>query len=64
MSRPTFLSASRVAAALCLSGLLAACGDDLAPTPGEDLDPTDGTHISHVSNADGSITTTVNATDS
>ncbi|MCK8497547.1 HmuY family protein [Myxococcus fulvus] len=64
MSRPTFLCASRVAAALCLSGLLAACGDDLEPTPGEDLDPTDGTHISHVSNADGSITTTVNATDS
>ncbi|MFY1824793.1 HmuY family protein [Myxococcus fulvus] len=68
MSRPTFLSASRfgrVAAALCLSGLLAACGDDLEPKPGdEDPLPTDGTHVRHVRNADGSTSTTVNATDS
>ncbi|WP_342379117.1 HmuY family protein [Myxococcus stipitatus] len=57
MSRPTFLSVSR-AAALCLAGTLSACGDDLELTPA----PPNGTHVSHVSNADGSITTVVDAT--
>lgn len=75
MSRPTFFSVSRfgrAAAVLCLTGLLSACGDDLVPTPGDDDDntpdpsgvevPANGTHVRHVGNADGSITTVVDAT--
>ncbi|MFY2556480.1 HmuY family protein [Corallococcus terminator] len=76
MSRPTFFSVSRfgrAAAVLCLSGLLSACGDDLVPTPGDDDDntpeapdvelPANGTHVRHVGgNADGSISTVVDAT--
>lgn len=74
MSRPTFSSVSRFgrAAVLCLSGLLSACGDDLVPTPDDDDDntpeqpgvevPANGTHVRHVGNPDGSITTVVDAT--
>lgn len=75
MSRPPFFSVSRfgrAAAVLCLTGLLSACGDDLVPTPGDDDDntpdpsdvevPANGTHVRHVGNADGSITTVVDAT--
>ncbi|GHG68736.1 HmuY family protein [Comamonas sp. JC664] len=74
-SRSSFLG--RAAAALLLAGSLSACGDDLSlpPNDTENPDPNDpqnpdenapvnGTHITHVSNGDGSYTTTVNATSS
>ncbi|MCP3103616.1 HmuY family protein [Myxococcus sp. K15C18031901] len=76
MSLPTFRPASRlgrVAAALLLSGLLTACGDDDLIPGGNDPDPElpeqpeqpelppNGTHIRHSLNADGSITTVVDA---